>query len=228
MECRKYKLITLSIFMIITTTSCRNNEENTNENQIKFNMDTINEDIQTEVTDNIFPVDPIILENRIEPVIQKIGSFTTPLINRTKNRVTNIKIASDKIDKHIILPGQEFSFNGVVGKATKDKGYKAAPIFISTREGTKSVYDTGGGICQLSSTLYNAAKKAGLKITERNSHTKKVPYIEKGADATIAYGSADLKFINSIIHPVELRVYLKDKELTVKVYSIEGYEEYIG
>lgn len=159
------------------------------------------------------------LQDITEVDLQEISSFKTPLLDKSESRIKNIKLASDKLDNHKIAPGEEFSFNKVVGKRTEEKGYKLAPIIISSPDGPKSSNDIGGGICQLSSTLYNAVKKAGLKVTERHPHSKKVSYVKKGLDATIDFNRYDFKFINTRAHSITLKIDLKEDTLTVKVFE---------
>jgi vancomycin resistance protein YoaR len=146
-----------------------------------------------------------------------IGSATTPLLNKTESRIKNIERACDELDKLKIKPGDGFSFNGQLGKRTEAKGYKKAPIIITTEDGPEKGYGVGGGICQLSSTLYNAVKDAGLKVTERHSHSKDVGYVPRGSDATVVYGRKDLKFVNTRQNTIEIRTYLDESSLTVEI-----------
>ncbi|NLY97595.1 MAG: VanW family protein [Clostridiaceae bacterium] len=147
----------------------------------------------------------------------EIGSFETPLLDKSESRVNNIKLAARKLDGYKIKPGKEFSFNRVVGKRTMEKGYKVAPIIILSPEGPKGSEDIGGGVCQLSSTLYSAVNKAGLKVTERHPHSKKVPYIDEGYDATVDFGRYDLKFVNTRSNPIKLNVIINNDSVSVKI-----------
>ena len=151
--------------------------------------------------------------------VVEIASYTTKLLNRSKNRINNIKLASSKLDHQVVDPGEEFSFNKTVGKRTEAKGYEEAPIIIKTEEGPKEVLGIGGGVCQLSTTLYNAVEEAGLKVTERHVHSKDVGYVPEGEDATVDYGSIDFKFINTRDYPIIIRTYLSRKKLTVKLFE---------
>lgn len=166
-------------------------------------------------------VKPEITSESIRESIVEIGSFSTEILDGQKSRVNNIKVASDYINGVEIMPGEEFSFNGALGRRTKEKGYKKAPIIIKTKRGPKKGYGVGGGICQISTTLYNAALEAGLEITERHQHSKKVPYIEKGKDATVVYGGADLKFVNNRNNPIVINVNVSDGRVIVKLYEIK-------
>ena len=102
------------------------------------------------------------------------GTYQTNYNTGNVDRTTNLRIATSKINGYILRPGQEFSYNKVVGKRTIDAGYRAAPIY----SGGKVVYDIGGGICQVSSTLYNAALLSNLEITSRSNHSFITSYAE--------------------------------------------------
>lgn len=164
-------------------------------------------------------IKPEVTTERLKGEIVEISSFSTTLLDSQANRVDNIEIAANSINCEKIMPGEEFSFNGVLGKRTGAKGYKKAPIIIKTEDGPKKGYGVGGGICQLSTTIYNAALKANLEITERHSHSKKVNYVPEGKDATVAYGSMDFKFKNNRQYPIIIKVELSNKTLTVKIYE---------
>jgi vancomycin resistance protein YoaR len=103
----------------------------------------------------------------------EISSYSTVFYDKNENRISNIKTASKELNHTVIYPDEVFSFNKTLGKRTKDKGYKEAPI-LSHGEKAKG---TGGGICQISSTLYNAALLADMEIVERHLHSKQVPYV---------------------------------------------------
>ncbi len=146
-----------------------------------------------------------------------LSSYSTPILDKMDSRVNNIEIAAHKIDYKKLAPGEEFSFNKAVGRRTEAKGFEEAPIIIKTEDGPKKGKGVGGGICQVSTTLYNAASKGGMEITERHVHSKKVGYVPKGKDATVSYGGVDLKFRNNRSHPVMIRIYVSNKYLTVKL-----------
>ncbi|MDF2524045.1 MAG: hypothetical protein K0R31_1686 [Clostridiales bacterium] len=164
-------------------------------------------------------VAPTITAKQLKSNIVEIGQFTTTLLDKRENRVNNISIASKKLDKMKVAPGEQFSFNDALGKRTEAKGYEEAPIIIKTEDGFESADGIGGGICQLSTTLYNAAEKASMKITERHAHSKEVKYVPKGKDATVSYGSSDLKFVNIRNYPVMIRTYMGKNSVTVKLFE---------
>lgn len=142
-----------------------------------------------------------------------ISSFETPLINKNKERISNINLAINKINNYIIKPNGVFSFNKIVGERSAKSGYKKAPIIDNGKD--KSGY--GGGICQLSSTLYNAANKAGLKILERHAHSKEVHYVAKGKDAAVNYGNKDLKFKNIKAYNVKIIARIVSNKVVVSM-----------
>lgn len=162
-------------------------------------------------------VRPLVELVEMKSNIVEIANYTTPLLDKGQPRVNNIEVAGDEINGEIVLPGKEFSYNEVLGRRTKQKGYEKAPIFVKDQNGTKKKLGVGGGICQLSSTLYNAVRKAGLKTTERHEHSKDVGYVPKGSDATVVYDSADFKFINTREHPIMIKIYRSKTKLTVKL-----------
>ncbi|MBM7553604.1 VanW family protein [Thalassobacillus pellis] len=146
---------------------------------------------------------------------QQIGHYVTYFNSHNKERSHNIKLAAKGIDSHVVFPGETFSFNKVVGKRTKEKGYKPAPVIVKG-EVTEGI---GGGICQVSSTLYNAVDNAGVKIKERYSHSKRVPYVPKGRDATVSWYGPDFTFKNDYNQPLLLRAKIYGGQLSVSVYS---------
>ena len=121
------------------------------------------------------------------------ADFSTNISNSSSDRKHNIKNALESINKIEIMPNQIFSFNTAVGKRTKENGYREAKIIVNN----EYVEGVGGGVCQVSSTLYNAALLSGLEIIEANKHSKQVSYIKYGFDAMVNFGSSDLKFRNN-------------------------------
>jgi vancomycin resistance protein YoaR len=169
-------------------------------------------------------VNPDITSQTMQSYIVEIGSFSTPILSKQENRIDNIEVASEDINNIKLMPGEEFSFNDVLGKRTKSKGYKEAPIIIQSKDGPKKGYGVGGGICQISSTLYNAAEKSGLEITERHAHSKNVGYVPEGKDATVVYDSIDFKFKNNHQYPIMIKVFLTQDNVTVKIYENRGID----
>lgn len=129
----------------------------------------------------------------LNPAPVWLGSATTYYNANLKGRTTNVTLAAKAINNVVIKPGQEFSFNRVVGQRTPSRGYQKAIIF----SGGGQVMGYGGGVCQVSTTVYQAVKKAGLQITERHIHSQRVSYAKLGNDATVSYGSKDFRFVNN-------------------------------
>jgi len=144
------------------------------------------------------------------------ASLTTEYNEKTKNRTTNLVIATKTIDGTILQPGDTFSFNEAIGKTTWAKGYRPAKIFVKGREAEAM----GGGICQVSSTLYNAADYGGMEIIERHPHSKKVGYVKEGRDAAVSYGGVDLKFRNGLDYPVKIVAKASGGELTISLEAV--------
>ena len=150
--------------------------------------------------------------------VQKtLGEATTRLLDKNKNRIENIRLAINKINQMTIENGDRFSFNNTVGKRSAENGFKEAPIIKEGKHDT----GVGGGVCQVSSALYMAAKNAGLKITERHSHTKPVPYADKNNDATVVFGVKDFGFENTSEFPLTLYLWIENDILYAKIVSNE-------
>lgn len=134
-------------------------------------------------------------EQKDEQLIeQEIATYSTIIYDQDKNRIHNIKLACQRLNTYKLNSSDEFSFNDLMGRMDKASGYKKATGFDSNGNIIKMY---GGGICQLSSTLYNAALIAKLNITERHAHSRRVNYVPKNKDATIFYGGPNLRFINN-------------------------------
>ncbi|MGD6794916.1 VanW family protein [Metabacillus indicus] len=145
----------------------------------------------------------------------RIGSYVTFFNKRNVQRSTNISLAAEAINNTVVFPGETFSFNGVVGNRTSAKGYMKAPIIIKG----ELAEGIGGGICQVSSTLFNATDNAGLKTIERFSHSRNVPYVPKGRDATVSWYGPDFKFTNKYSEPVLIMAAVYSSSVTVTIYS---------
>lgn len=144
-----------------------------------------------------------------------ISSFSTDLGGSDYNRRHNIKLAADKVHNFFFMPGETFSFNEVVGHANAAAGYLPAPIIVRG----EFVQGVGGGICQVSSTLYNVVLNTGMKIEERHPHSQPVGYVPAGRDATISYPYLDLKFSNSRSYPLIITTNISGNRITVNFYG---------
>ena len=149
-----------------------------------------------------------------------IGSFTT---KTTSNSIRNgnIKHAAAAINGTVLQPGEEFSFNQTVGQRTEEKGYGGAPAY---NEG-EVVTEVGGGVCQVSSTLYNAVFRAGLTTTYRRSHTFAPTYVTPGTDATVSWPGPDYKFVNDSDHAIGIRTWYEDQTMNAQIYGVRVLPE---
>ena len=158
---------------------------------------------------------------KIDVFPNQLSTFSTRFDESNKDRSTNLNIAASKIDGTILSPGEEFSYNKIVGERSIKAGYKEAKIY----QGGQIIDGLGGGICQISSTLYNAVVCAGLEVTERYNHQFITSYVQPGRDATVAYGSKDFKFVNNRTYPIRIDVYISNGIAKVDIYGIKEKDE---
>lgn len=149
------------------------------------------------------------------------GSFSTRFDASNKNRAKNIELAAETINGKVLSPGDKFSFNSVVGNTTAAKGYLLAGAYSAG----ELVENYGGGICQVSSTIYNAVLYANLEIVERYNHSAVVSYVDPGLDATISYGSRDFKFKNSRQYAIKINAKANNGILEVEIKGIKEDNE---
>lgn len=152
----------------------------------------------------------------------QLAIFTTRYDASNTGRTTNLRLACQKINGKVILPGETFSYNKILGERTIAAGYKEAKIYSNG----EVVDGIGGGICQISSTLYNAVVMSNLEITERRNHQFVTSYVEAGRDATVVYGMTDFKFKNTRKYPIKLNASIKNGIATIAVYGIKEDTEY--
>ena len=150
-----------------------------------------------------------------------LATFSTRYVNN-KNRTTNLRLAAEKINGTVLLVGDEFSYNKVVGERTIQAGYKQAATFSNGMV----VDGLGGGICQISSTLYDAVVMANLEVTERRNHQFVTSYLPAGKDATVVYGSQDFKFKNTRKYPIRITATVEGGVATISVWGIKEEIEY--
>jgi len=155
----------------------------------------------------------LVTAEQLTSVDTLLASVRTPLSGSSRNRRHNIALAAAAVSGYVLMPGERFSYNAVVGPRTEETGYRTAPVIRSG----KLVPGTGGGACQLSSTLYQAALRAGLEIVARSHHSRPVAYTPAGFDATVAYPVIDLKFRNGFEGPVVLRARVHGGRLECQV-----------
>ena len=158
----------------------------------------------------------------------KLGDFRTEYNGGIAGRTTNIHVACHAIDGQVLMPGETLSFNEKTGERTYSKGYRTAHIFLREPGQTESqiVEGLAGGVCQVSSTLYNAVRDtnsendgAPLRIVERNSHSLPVTYVRPGRDATVAWPDKDFKFRNDFDFPVYLRTDAGKGRLVISIWG---------
>jgi len=150
-----------------------------------------------------------------EKMPKKMGSYATYFNLSYKSRTENLKLAAEALDNVAVAPGQIFSFNDTVGPRTPERGYREAIIFVNKQE----VEGYGGGVCQVSTTLYNAVLAAGLEVVERHRHSLPVTYVPKGRDATVNFGTADFRFKNNTEKTVILHASVVKNKLSVEIFS---------
>lgn len=151
-----------------------------------------------------------------------LSSFSTKYDASNKDRTTNLQIAVNKINGTVLLPGEEFSYNNTLGERTVAAGYKEAKVFSNGQV----VDGIGGGICQISSTLYDAVIFANLKITKRRNHQFVTSYVGAGRDATVVWGAQDFKFVNSRKYPIRISASIKSGVAEVLIYGVKEETEY--
>lgn len=149
-----------------------------------------------------------------------LATFTTKTTSNEK-RNTNVRLAAEALNGTIVMPGEEFSFNEVVGQRTEKKGYQVAAAYSSG----EVVQEVGGGVCQISSTLYRVVFQSGMEITYRRSHTFEPNYVTPGQDAAISWDQPDFRFINRSKGPICIRASYADQKATVSIYGIPVLEE---
>jgi len=184
---------------------------------------TVSNKIATAGSDEVFTVplvykDPDVKTSDLPPVTfnDVIGKGSTSFGGSTSSRATNIKVGTAALNDRILLPGESFSFNTDIGDTTADKGYVPG---ISIEEGQR-VETYGGGICQVSTTLYNALINGGVEITKRSNHSEKVGYIGWGMDAAIAYPGKDIAFKNNLLVPIKIVGIISGSTVTFEIRGV--------
>ena len=164
-------------------------------------------------------VEPQITRAQLEGLFGRISTFTTQT-TKDRDRNTNIALSASALNGRVVMPGETMSFNSCTGQRTGEKGYREAGAIA----GGVLVDDTGGGVCQTSSTLFNAVVRADLKIVERYAHSWPSSYVNKGEDATVNWPSLDFVFKNEGKFPVFVVAWYADQQVTVEIYGqmLEG------
>ena len=185
---------------------------------IKNKVNNIDDEEDLVIKSELKKVNPKIKASDLTGVNTRISSVTTNFINSNANRSENIRVAAAAINGKIVMPGEIFSFNDVVGDRTAERGFKTGKEII----GDKVVDGIGGGVCQVSTTLYNAILRTNITSVERYQHSLKSSYIGAGLDATVAYGLLDYRFKNTYSYPIYLESSVWNKNVTFSIYSNES------
>lgn len=175
-----------------------------------------------EITLNITKPKKTVKEIGTEAFPDLLATFSTNYQASNVNRTTNLKLAAGKINGTVLLPNEEFSYNKVVGERTIAAGYKEAATFSNGQV----VNGLGGGICQISSTLYDAVVMANLNVTTRRNHQFVTSYLPAGKDATVVWGSQDFKFVNTRKYPVRIVATVEGGVATIQIWGIKEEVEY--
>lgn len=196
-------------------------------NGVDFNVEQVKQMLQKpkeEYMVKLTITKPKVTTNMIgsEAFPDLISSYSTKYSTRNKDRTTNLRLAAEKIDGTVLMPGEEFSYNKVVGERTIAAGYKEAPIY----QDGQVVDGLGGGICQISTTLYNAVLYANLEILERRNHQFVPSYVPAGRDATVVYGAIDFRFKNSRSYPIKIKCSVSGGIAKFEIYGLKEQNEY--
>ena len=175
-----------------------------------------NKDYDAVIEASVKEVSPELTAAQLKEKYKTIATYTTKTTSNS-NRNENIRLACVALNGTIINPGQEFSFNETTGARTEAKGYKPATAYLNG----EVVQEPGGGVCQVSSTLYNAVIFAGLKSTERHAHSYEPSYVTPGEDAAVSFGGPDFKFVNNSNYPVAIKTNFVNQELTISIYGVQ-------
>ncbi len=194
---------------------------------IDFDMEAAKKILETDQEEYI--IDLIITSPKVttdqigtEAFPDQLGTFKTNYDGGDVDRTTNLRLACEKINGKVVLAGETFSYNKTLGPRSATAGYKNAKVYSAGQV----VDGIGGGICQISSTLYNAVLRANLGIVERKNHQFVTSYVEAGMDATVVYGTTDFKFKNTRKYPVKIVASAKNGVAVVSIYGIKEETEY--
>ena len=190
-----------------------------------INLDTLDQKLKENINGDLNSTNQLLMDvETTKPRITKedlskikgvMGTFSTSYATSAPGRSNNIEIATKVINGTIVMPGETFSFNDIVGPRTEERGYQEAGTYV----GNKVEPGIGGGICQVSTTLYRAVMKANLRSVERTNHSMVVGYAQPGLDATVSFGYLDYKFKNTYDFPIYIQGSTVGKTVTYNVYG---------
>lgn len=207
-------IIILLIILYISYLIYKNNKM-LNNNTIEDKNITTNindKQLSNDVDNNVIAQKELVFTEK------EIASYSSTLYDNQESRVFNISKACSSLNGKVIKPGEEFSFNNTIGPMGEENGFKKATGFDSNG---KLIQISGGGMCQVSSTLYNVALLSNLEITERHAHSRRVSYVPIDKDATIYYPTLDLKFINNTPNDLKITAENDNYSVTIRMYKIE-------
>lgn len=192
-----------------------------------ISLDEAKQMLQEDKSEYIIPLKiltPNITTNmiRAEAFPDLLSDFSTNYSAANINRTTNLILAANKINGTVLMPGEVFSYNKVVGQRTIAAGYKEAPIYVQGRVEN----GLGGGICQITTTLYNAVLYANLEVLERSNHQFVTSYSPASRDATVVYGAIDFKFRNNREYPIKITCSVQNGIANFKIYGLKTENDY--
>lgn len=195
---------------------------------VSLNEDAVNRVLETSNGKDIVVVPATVKQPAVTTealkaslLCDELGTFSSDFSSSSADRAHNIQLACDKINGYVLAPGEEFSYNDVVGPRTAERGFRVANVYV----GNTVQPGIGGGICQVSSTMFNAVVYADLEITARRNHTLPVTYVPMGRDATVSYGSVDFKFKNNYSKPIEIRAICDGRTNIISIYGTNEHPE---
>lgn len=192
-----------------------NNNTNNNSNNVNTNSNLGNDTNTSNITNSTNNQTNQSNETSLKET--ELAQFSTKVYSKDSKRQNNITITCKALSTKEIAPGETFSFCNTVGRATSSKGYQEADIYVDG----KKEKGLGGGNCQVSTTLYNAVLKVpGLEVIERHQHSGKVPYIQSGKDAAVAYGAYDFKFKNNTGNTIKIIMENSANNITAKIIKL--------
>lgn len=233
------KLIFLVTILLATLslTSCGNNENISKNSNITTNEPPYSEplgkqnserisykqyiekyNLENENMENTQNTDDVVEEQMENIPANQLATFSTPLLSSPPERINNLKIVCERLNNYILEPNETFSYNNVTGPFGKDDGFQEATILLSDGSKTKGY---GGGVCQLSSTLYNVVKNIeNIDIIERHNHSSPVAYVPENEDATVSLQSdLDFKFMNNNDYPIRFEAVCSNDKVLVKAFK---------
>lgn len=205
----------------ITSTESKDGKKLDSEKLKNDIIDAINNSKENIIA-SVETIEPEKKHSELEKINGLIGSFTTDISTSSNERKTNIRVSSNTVSKKLLLPGESFNFNNAIGDVSTAKGYKNAHVL----KGGEYEDGLGGGMCQTSTTLYNALIRAGVKIIERHPHSRAASYVPKGQDCAVWRGTKNLRFKNDFDFPIYIDSSVTNNKVTFYVYGDKSKKDY--